>query len=158
MTDTASTGDMDAIKNLKARYFRTLDTKDWDSFRELFTADFCSDTTGSGGTVVEGADTFVDFVRGTLSSKITVHHGHMPEIEINSPDSASGVWPLEDLIKFAPGLEMRGYGHYHEKYRRVDGEWRISYSRLTRLRMDMRLFGLWITLPRFMMKKMTQAQ
>lgn len=150
--------DTDAIRNLKARYFRTLDTKDWEAFREVFTPDFCSDTTCSGGTVIEGVDQFVEFVRGTLATKITVHHGHIPEIEISSTDSASAVWPMEDLIKFAPGLEMRGYGHYHETYQKIAGQWRISYSKLTRLRMDMRLFGLWITLPRFMMKKMSQAQ
>ena len=43
---------------------------------------------------------------------------------------------MEDLLRFPDGTELRGYGHYHEDYRKVDGEWRISRSKLTRLRMD----------------------
>ena len=31
--------DIEQIKQLKARYFRLLDTKDWDAFAELFTDD-----------------------------------------------------------------------------------------------------------------------
>jgi hypothetical protein len=27
----------------------------------------------------------------------------------------------------------RGYGHYDEEYRRVDGEWKIASMRLTRI-------------------------
>ena len=29
--------DVEAIKRLKARYFRTMDTKDWDGMRQVFT-------------------------------------------------------------------------------------------------------------------------
>ena len=39
------------------------------------------------------------------------------------------VWP--------DGTTMRGDGHYHEAYVKVDGEWRITASTLTRLRMDL---------------------
>ncbi len=31
--------DIEQIKQLKARYFRMIDTKDWEGFRELFTDD-----------------------------------------------------------------------------------------------------------------------
>ena len=41
--------DIEAIKRLKARYFRTLDTKDWAAYREVFVDDVVIDTTGSGG-------------------------------------------------------------------------------------------------------------
>ena len=36
----------------------------------------------------------------------------------------------------APGVNLRGYGHYHETYEKVDGQWRITSSKLTRLRED----------------------
>ena len=58
--------EIEAIKQLKARYCRLLDTKQWDAWRELFTDDFVSDTSPSGGTVITGADEFVDFVRKNL--------------------------------------------------------------------------------------------
>jgi hypothetical protein len=31
---------------------------------------------------------------------------------------------------------LTGYGHYHERYVRHNGRWRIQASRLTRLHMD----------------------
>lgn len=149
--------DTEAIKRLKARYFRALDTKDWAAFRALFTDDFVSDTTASGGDVIKGADAFVSFVSQTLATNTTVHHGHMPEIELTGEDTASGIWAMEDLVRFLGCIDMRGYGHYHETYRRENGEWRISYSKLTRLRMDVLLLIIPIKIPRFLMNKMDKS-
>ena len=128
--------DVEAIRGLKARYFRTMDTKDWAAMREVFTDDVVIDTTDSGGGVVAGADTFMDFLQETLAEVVTVHHGHMPEIEVTSPTTATGVWAMEDRLRWPDGSELLGFGHYHEAYERVDGSWRIKSSRLTRLRMD----------------------
>jgi hypothetical protein len=36
----------------------------------------------------------------------------------------------------APGLNLNGRGHYHETYEKVDGQWLIKTSTLTRLRED----------------------
>ena len=36
----------------------------------------------------------------------------------------------------ADGFELDGWGHYHERYRRVDGQWLIAYRRLERIRVD----------------------
>ena len=128
--------DVEAIRGLKARYFRTMDTKDWAAMREVFTDDVVIDTTDSGGGVVAGADAFMDFLQETLAEVVTVHHGHMPEIEVTSPTTATGVWAMEDRLRWPDGSELLGFGHYHEAYERVDGSWRIKSSRLTRLRMD----------------------
>ncbi|WP_063130621.1 nuclear transport factor 2 family protein [Nocardia fusca] len=62
--------DHEALRALKARYFRLMDTKDWSGFRALF-----------------------------------------------------------------------GFGHYHETYAKIDGEWRIRTQRLTRLHTDYRPAG-----------------
>ena len=58
--------EIEAIKQLKARYCRFLDTKDWQAWRNIFTDDFHSDTSPSGGKVIDGADEFVAFVRKNL--------------------------------------------------------------------------------------------
>lgn len=129
--------DVEAIKQLKARYFRTMDTKDWAGMRQVFCDDLVIDTTASGGNVVTGADTFMEFLSAGLQDVVTVHHGHMPEIELTSPTTAKGIWAMQDFLKWPDGRELRGYGHYHETYERVDGSWRIKSSTLTRLRMDM---------------------
>jgi uncharacterized protein (TIGR02246 family) len=128
--------DVEAIKQLKARYFRTLDTKDWDGFRAVFADDVVVDTTASGGGVSEGVDAFVGFVREALADATTVHQGHMPEIELTSGATANGVWALHDIVIWPNGMRLDGYGHYHETYEKAAGGWCIKTSRLTRLHTD----------------------
>ena len=50
--------------------------------------------------------------------------------------TARGVWALEDVVRFGPGVNLRGYGHYTETYEKTDGRWLITSSALTRLRED----------------------
>jgi SnoaL-like domain len=128
--------DIEAIKQLKARYCRYLDTKDWAAWRSIFTDDFLSDTSDAGGKVIAGADEFVAFTRKSLRNQAMVHQVHAPEIDITSATTARGVWALEDVVRFGPGVNLRGYGHYHETYEKLDGQWRIKSSKLTRLRED----------------------
>jgi len=129
--------DLEAIRQLKARYFRTMDTKRWDQMREVFTDDVMVDTTGSGGGVTTGADELMAFLEATLADVVTVHHGHMPEIELTSPTTATGIWALQDLLVWPNGMRLEGYGHYHETYAKADGAWRIASSTLTRVHMDL---------------------
>lgn len=137
MADAATTLlEIEAIKQLKARYCRFLDTKQWDDWRALFTDDFVSDTSPSGGKLITGADEFVAFVRGTLEKQPTVHQVHAPEITLTSETTATGVWALHDVVRLGPGLNLDGRGHYHETYEKVDGRWLIKTSTLTRLRED----------------------
>jgi uncharacterized protein (TIGR02246 family) len=127
--------DIEAIKQLKARYFRTMDTKDWAGMRQVFTDDVVIDTTASGGDVVVGADEFLTYLQLRLQEAVTAHHGHMPEIEVFSPSAAAGIWALEDVIIWPDGTRMQGYGHYHETYELGADGWRIKSSTLTRLHM-----------------------
>lgn len=138
MDDVTRLLDIEAIKQLKARYCRLLDTKDWAAWRELFTDDFVSDTSESGGAVISGAGEFVAFTRGNIGkpSQPTVHQVHSPEIEIISATTASGIWALNDIVALLPLTTLTAYGHYHETYLKVDGRWLIKTSKLTRLRED----------------------
>jgi len=72
--------DIESIKQLKARYFRAMDTKDWDAMRLVFADDVVMDTTESGGGVLRGGDACIAFLRETIGDVVTVHHGHTPEI------------------------------------------------------------------------------
>jgi hypothetical protein len=129
---------IEAIKRLKARYCRYLDTKDWAAWRAIFTHDFVSDTTDAGGKLIIGADEFVAFTRKSIGrpSQATAHQVHAPEIELTSATAARGVWALQDVVRFGPGVTLVGYGHYHETYENVAGQWLIKSSKLTRLRED----------------------
>src|SRR5262249_52414912 len=98
--------------------------------------DVVIDVTGSGGSVYEGIDVFMDYVRSYLPDVVTVHHGHMPEITITSPTTATGIWSMEDRCTFPGGRDMNGFGHYFEDYEKVGGDWRIKTMKLTRLRVD----------------------
>jgi len=128
--------DIEAIRRLKARYFRTMDTKDWAGMREVFTDDAVIDTSEAGGALVEGADAFMTFLQDAIGGAVTVHQGHMPEIEITSDTTATGIWALNDVVIWPGGMRLDGYGHYHETYEKAAGEWRIKTSKLTRLHLD----------------------
>jgi hypothetical protein len=128
--------EFEALRQLKARYCRLLDTKDWQGWRELFADDFLSDTRPAGGKLIKGADEFVSFTRGSLRAQPTAHQVHAPELALTSPTTARGIWALEDVVRLGPGINLRGYGHYHETYAKVDGQWYFTTSTLTRLRED----------------------
>lgn len=130
-------GDLDAIQQLKARYFRLMDTKDWAGFRQVFTDDVVIDTSESDGDVMTGADAFVAFLEQVLGDAVTVHQGHMPEIELTSDATATGTWAMQDLITWPDGMQLVGFGHYHDTYVKGPDGWRIATSKLTRLRRDL---------------------
>ncbi|WP_218007783.1 nuclear transport factor 2 family protein [Nocardia vinacea] len=135
-----------AIKQVKARYFRAVDTKDWDLLKQQVMPDVVIDTTGSAGIVTVGADAFISYLKLTIGAARTVHHGHMPEIEVQSPSTATGVWALQDLLIFPGNVRVIGFGHYHETYALDGDRWRIKSSKLTRLYLDplaeAKLFGM----------------
>lgn len=132
--------DLEALKRLKARYFRLLDTKQWDEWGQVFASDAVLEVPEAD--VVEcGRAAIVASVSGALTGTTTVHHGHMPELELTGPDTARGIWAMFDYVEWpavtdGPRSGLQGYGHYHEEYVREEGEWRIARTRLVRLRMD----------------------
>jgi uncharacterized protein (TIGR02246 family) len=128
------------IQQLKARYFRGIDTKDWALWAEVFAEDAVLEVPDVGMSTV-GREAIVQGVSGALEGARTVHHGHMPEIEVTGPTTARGVWAMYDYVEWPEQADggrvgLHGYGHYHEEYVRQDGTWRISRSRLERLRVD----------------------
>jgi hypothetical protein len=134
------------IHALKARYFRTMDMKDWAGLEATFAPDLIADFRESAGgqdetQLTHGAAEYVAKLAPILEHVQTVHHGHMPEITIENVDSATGIWAMEDKLwvkegALLPFQWMHGYGHYHERYVRISGEWRIQEIRLSRIRVD----------------------
>lgn len=134
--------DIGEIERLKARYFRLMDTKDWDALASVFTPDVHIDMTGEGAGVTDTVEDYLPFLVANIGEVTTVHHGHMPEIELTSATAAGGIWAMEDELWWPEGSPIRymhGYGHYHETYRKGPDGWRIASLTLTRLH---RIFDL----------------
>jgi 3-hydroxyisobutyrate dehydrogenase-like beta-hydroxyacid dehydrogenase len=132
--------DLEQIKQLKARYFRFLDTKDWAAFRDLFTEDCVHYLPQESPVPFLTNDDYFAMNERLLTPGVTTHHGHMPEITFLSDTEAEGIWAMFDYVQLA-GTSGRssimGYGHYFETYRKCDdGTWRISSKRNERLRLD----------------------
>lgn len=139
---------IEQIKQLKARYFRMMDTRDWDGMAQVFCNDAkfdCSqgfvcaplggEPEGTVGPVTHGRDAIMAWIVDAFGNQTSVHHGHCHEITIDSDTEAHGVIAMADLI-FAPDRKTRlldAAGHYHERYRFEDGAWRIAETKLTRL-------------------------
>jgi hypothetical protein len=135
----ADQDDIEAIKQLKARYFRMMDAKDWDGLAAVFADDVEIDMTGEGGGITRSVAEYMPFLRENIETVTTVHHGHMPEIELTSPATATGIWAMEDELWWPEGgplAHLHGYGHYHETYEKTPAGWRIKTMTLTRLRRD----------------------
>jgi hypothetical protein len=118
-----------------------VDTKDWGGFEAVFATDAVVDYTPLGGKpgewIATGAANIAAFGKNVIAPAITVHHGHMPEIDVTSPDTATGIWSMEDSIWWPEGSRrktLHGLGHYHETYQKIGGRWLIKTLKLTRLR------------------------
>ncbi|NDZ95870.1 nuclear transport factor 2 family protein [Streptomyces sp. SID6673] len=138
--------EVEAIKLVKARYCRFLDTKDGAAWRALFADDLVVEldmapATGGADPMtappVVGADRFVSSVLATLDGAATVHHVHTPEIDLTSETTATGVWAMADRLVYPGGRSLFGAGHYHETYEKIDDEWKIKTQHLTRLWVEM---------------------
>ena len=98
LTDTEKLIAIEEIRNLKARYFRFLDSHDWAGFRGLLTDDVVfaaprplGDGPGPGGMFARAedivcADAVIAWVSQSLEHVHSAHIGYMPEIEILSAD------------------------------------------------------------------------
>lgn len=135
-------GDIEAIKQLKAAYFRCIDEQDWDALGALFIDD--AELDGGRGPR-RGRDAIVSMIAAVLDGVVSAHHGHMPEISVSSDGNhALGTWSMEDVLEWpaataqagAP-VGFRGYGRYDETYLKgVDGRWRFRTIVLRRIRID----------------------
>jgi hypothetical protein len=130
--DPSALVEIEAIKQLKARYFRLIDTQAWDAFEQLFTADASLRWGPGPDEILHGRERIRAGVSASLEGAVTVHHGHMPEIELTGEDTARGIWSMFDRVDH-PRYLLLGFGHYHEDYRKREGVWRIERLELTRL-------------------------
>lgn len=129
--------DIESIRRVKARYFRCVDFRLWDEFADLFTDDLEVDFAESTSKP-KGKNEFIASVASHFVTGFSVHHGHLSEIDIIDDNTATALWPMYDRVESPADsgyVSHEGWGHYSETYRRCDdGQWRISRSKLSRIR------------------------
>ncbi|MCB2047897.1 MAG: nuclear transport factor 2 family protein [Novosphingobium sp.] len=123
---------LEDIFRLKGRRDRALDTRDWDTYCALHVPDHVSENEGEDPR--RGAKENTDWVAKFLEGILTVHHSHTPEIVFDSPTTACGTWGMEDLLfdEQSKRQLLHGFGFYHERYEKRDGEWLFCWRQLRR--------------------------
>jgi hypothetical protein len=124
---------LEELRQLKYRYLRTLDAKEWDEFADTLADDATADY--GDRLSFAGRDAITEYMRTTLTPAIiTVHQCHSPELQVDG-DTATGVWALDDtVIVTEHRLVLRGAAHYADRYARDGtGVWRIAHTGYRRL-------------------------
>jgi len=119
--------EIEAIKQLKYRYFRALDTKQWEELGATLSDD-ATTAYDEGKYSQQGREAILGFLRDALGSArvISMHHGHHPEIELTSATTARGTWYLQDMVIFRDAnTVLHGTAFYEDEYVKVNGTWRI---------------------------------
>ena len=122
--------DIESLKQLKYRYWRHLDMKQWDQLAQLFAAD-ATVCYSSGKYEFKGVDQIMHFLSESLGEargSVTIHHGHHPEIELLSDTSARGTWALYNYmfnVKETRGIRIGAY--YEDTYVKLAGAWKFQH-------------------------------
>jgi SnoaL-like domain len=129
MSPHDATADVEAIKQLKYRYLRALDTKHWDDFADTLAEDIAADYGPSIGEELHftNRNDLVNYMRSALGpAVITEHRVTHPEISVTG-DTASGNWYLQDRVIVAEfNFMLIGAAFYRDRYRRTEDGWKIS--------------------------------
>lgn len=137
---------IEAIKQVKAKYFYGFDHKDWDLWRnEVWAPDGRLEVPEFRPEPFAPFEEVLKYASEAAADQVSVHHGHTPIIDFVSDDEAKVIWAMEDRLfrsKEHPLYDgstwLHGWGHYHETYVRLPQGWRLLASRLTRLRVEMK--------------------
>ena len=124
-------GDIEAIKRLRSAYFRCLDTANIQELEGLLTEDFaCLCVGGDYEYKADSREEFMGMISNSFHSEmVTQHNGHGPEIDIHSDVEATGVVYFHDQVyHFRTREFLMGTGIYRDRYRKVEGQWKIEYG------------------------------
>ncbi|MDB5973438.1 MAG: hypothetical protein JWR07_198 [Nevskia sp.] len=134
--------DINAIRELKARYLRACDRKQPDVMRDCFI---------ERGAIIE-ADNFPSFndregwvkvfteLAVNNPNVMDTHHGQNPQITLTGPDAASAVWDLQfTQINLKERTVVNLAGEYRDEYVRTAGRWLISSQKFRQTSFLMRI-------------------
>ena len=148
MTDLEKLLAIEEIRQLRPKYFRVIDAKQFDELEEIFTPDAVFDSREAVADPIKGQypgfpvspvsvgrEAVVQgIIAGMPEALQSCHMGHTGEIEILSDTTAKGVIPFSDRLIIPGVLATTGYGYYFDEYEKIDGKWRIKSAVLKRKR------------------------
>ncbi len=123
--------DIEHIKQLKHRYFRFVDTKDWGGVAGCFVPEA---TAAYPDQACASRDEIIAFLSGSMvPDLVSMHQGHHPEITIDG-DTATGVWYLHDKV-FVPAYDfaLEGAALYTDRYVRTADGWLKTHTGYQRM-------------------------
>lgn len=141
---------IEAIKQCKARYWRAIDSKDFDLLRTVMAERVVFDTSLSTWDPIKGQHPLLPAKTEPSRSLAEVmgnarkimgagtqsaHMGHIPEITIESDCTARAYFPFEDRVLFKGFAAFNGYGYYKDHFEKIDGQWLIVKSKIYRYRL-----------------------
>lgn len=134
--------EIEAIKRLKYKYMRCIDSRLFDELADCFTSDATS-SYGDGKYSFEGRDAIIEFLSSALTpDSVTLHTVHHPEIDLTGTTTATGTWVLEDwVLNTTNASKLHGAAYYSDTYVKIDGEWKIKSTGYTRILEDRSAFG-----------------
>jgi ketosteroid isomerase-like protein len=131
--------EIEAIKQVKYRYLRAVDTRDWDLLETTLTEDATS-AYSSGKLSYDGRTAIRQFLTESMPAEdmLTSHKVHHPEIVLTSATTADARWGLEDVVIIQSAkITLRGAAYYEDKMVKENGEWRIRHTGYRRLYEEM---------------------
>ena len=112
-----------AIHEVRARYNHFYDSKDLEGFLSIFTDDGLLQLGPAGWA--KGKDELRAALAGPMMAADFAAHFTTDEMtEFTGPDTARGTSRFAVHTGRDPAIE--GAGTYHDTYRRLDGEWKLS--------------------------------
>ena len=122
--------DIEEIKELKGKYFRCLDSKNWDLLETTLSPNVHTEYS-NGHLRFDGPQQVTNYFKENMpKTQVTLHQGHTPEFEFESDKVAYGRWYLQDIVMFTEGsdfagTQLNGSAFYRDKYEKIEGQWLI---------------------------------
>ncbi len=140
---------IEEIKQCKARYWRAVDSKDFDLLRTVLAEDVVFDTSLVATDPVKGqhplipssqepsrsCEEIIANARKLMDDNVqSAHMGHIPEITLTSDTTAKAYFPFEDRVLTHGKAAFDGYGYYDDTFEKIDGHWKVKASKVYRYR------------------------
>ncbi len=118
--------DIEAIRNLKAKWWYSIDHKLWDEVGNCVAEDVVLHNPSY--YTIEGRKTLVEFLKKRLDAAIvTVHQGHHHEIEIMSETTARAKWAVRDqIVDSKANTVFKGRYYYDDDFVKENGRWKLQ--------------------------------